>query len=77
MVPTRSSESELFFFLLLAQWLWHEIEQDLAMPAQEIERSSKQALLSCTVSLKDRAATKYPSPFLSQETSGNGLQNRN
>lgn len=47
------------------------------MPAQEIERSSKQALLSVTVSLKDRSATKYPSPFFSHETSGNGLHNRN
>lgn len=47
------------------------------MPAQEIERSSKQALLSVTVSLKDRSATKYPSPFLSHKTSGNGLHNRN
>lgn len=46
------------------------------MPAQEIERSSKQALLSVTVSLKDRSATKYPSPFLSHKTSGNGFKTK-
>jgi hypothetical protein len=33
------------------------------MPGQEIERSGKHALLSVTVSLKDRSATKYLSPF--------------